>query len=101
MKADAAIKRLEAVGPRQWTPTRLVGYAYLIQQDGWDGLAGYVSAGGVDAIREGFSEAGVDPLGIEFANDFRRYLEELVRTSGHPGAKDRARSLLEAQPEHS
>lgn len=95
MKAAEALERLESVGPRDWTPTRMVGYAYLIQQDGWEGLLRYAPIG-VDAIRDGFQEASLDPLGIEFTDDFRAFLEELVRSSGHPGAAERARELLEA-----
>lgn len=94
MKPNEAVKRLEAVGPRQWTPMRLVGYAYLVQQDGWEGLSQYVSPGGVEAIRGGYQEGGVDPLSIEFDDGFRPYLEELVRTSGHPGAAERAKEIL-------
>lgn len=73
---------------------RLVGYAYLIQQDGWEGLSQYVTPGGVDAIRGGYQEGDVDPLSVEFG-DPRPYLQELVRTSGHPGAAKRAQELLE------
>lgn len=95
MKLDEALKRLEAVGPRQWTPTRLIGYAYLIQRDGWEGVSEYITPGGIDAIRGGYQEGGVDPLAIEFDDNLRLYLEELVRTSGHPGAAQPAEELLE------
>ena len=99
MKPDEALRRLQAVGPRQWTPTRLVGYAYLIQKDGWEGFSEYVTPAGVDAIRGGYREGDVDPIAIEFTYDFRRYLEELVRTSGHPAAAERARELLQTSDE--
>jgi hypothetical protein len=70
-------------------------YAALIQAIGWDSVAEHMPPEAVTGLRSAFDEAGINPVEVEFPDGARVYLEEVVRSSLHPGSAEAAQQLLE------
>jgi len=90
-----AVEKLNAAGRRHETAVRCIGYAALIQAIGWDSVAEHMPPEAVTGLRAAFDEAGINPAEIEFPDGARAYLEEVVRSSLHPGSAEAAQQLLE------
>lgn len=94
MDAPDAVARFRAAGKREGTALRMVGYAVLIQQGGWELVHRLMDAESAGMLRQGFEDAGIDPGSITFPEGTRPYLEELVRSSAHPAAAELGRHML-------
>lgn len=92
MKATAAVEAFRDLG-KPSSATRMVGYAAFLGRVGWDGLAKLMDPESLVMLRDGFTEAGVDPLQIEFPDGDALYLDELRRSSHHPKVQEAVRQI--------
>ena len=94
MEAEMAVQQLEATGRKRTAAVRSIGYAALIQAIGWEGIEQHMPSSAVDGLRAAFDEAEIDPATIAFPEGPTVYLEEVARSSAHPGSAQAARELL-------